>query len=182
MFFEADLSGKHYKIDINETKRHWNISLQEEELEWTKYEISKQDYRLVENVISLIFEGGSYVLDVVGSDTEYNVYTRAAYRKVTIYNDETILHESLKKGGMMGGGDQLVSGMPGKIVKVLVKAGDLVKQNQPILIMEAMKMENEMRASHDTKIKEILVQPGDSVESGQKLISFEPMAKTSAKK
>ena len=161
----------------HETKRHWLINLQEETEDWVKYQISKEDYRLVENVISLIFEGGSYVLDVVGSDTEYNVYTRAAYRKVTIYNDETILHESLKKGGSLGGGDQLASGMPGKIVKVLVKAGDIVKANQPVLIMEAMKMENEMRASHETKVREVHVGPGDSVESGQKLISYEPLPK-----
>lgn len=177
MFFEADLSGKHYKIDINETKRAWLINLQEENLDWKKYEISKKDYRLVENVISLIFEGGSYVLDVIGSDTEYNVYTRAAYRKVTIYNDEAILHESLKKGGTLGAANELSAGMPGKIVKVMVQVGDTVKANQPILIMEAMKMENEMRASHDTKVREILVKPGDSVESGQKLVLFEPLPK-----
>lgn len=177
MFFEADMSGKHFKIDISETKRSWKINLQEEEQAWVKYEISKDDYRLVENVISLIFSGKSYVLDVIGSDTEYNVYTRAAYRNVTIYNDETILHESLKKGGSLGGGDKLTAGMPGKIVKVLVKAGDVVKANQPILIMEAMKMENEMRASHETTIKEVNVNPGDSVESGQTLITFEPAKK-----
>ncbi len=177
MFFEADLSGKHYKIDINESKRAWLINLQEEKLDWVKYEISKKDYRLVENVISLIFEGGSYVLDVVGSDTEYNVYTRAAYRKVTIYNDEAILHESLKKGGAFGAANDLSSGMPGKIVKVMVKVGDSVKANQPILIMEAMKMENEMRAPHDSKVRDVLVKPGDSVESGQKLVLFEPLPK-----
>lgn len=177
MFFEADLSGKHFKIDITETKRAWKINLQEEDADWVKYEISKEDYRLVENVISLIFEGGSYVLDVIGSDTEYNVYTRAAYRKVTIYNDETILHESLKKGGQLGSSDKLAAGMPGKIVKVMVAKGDVVKQNQPILIMEAMKMENEMRASHDTIVKDVLVKAGDSVESGQQLITFEPAKK-----
>jgi biotin carboxyl carrier protein len=177
MFFEADLRGKHYKIDITETKRAWMINLQEQENEWTKYEISKDDYRLVENVISFIFEGESYILDVIGSGIEYNVYTRSAYRNVTIYNDEAILHESLKKGGSLGGSDKMVSGMPGKIVKIMVEKGDIVKANQPILIMEAMKMENEMRATEDTKIKEILVKPGDSVESGQTLITFEPQAK-----
>jgi biotin carboxyl carrier protein len=173
MFFEADLRGKHYKIDVTETKRAWKISLQEDEGDWIRYDISKDDYKLVENVISLIFGGGSYVLDVVGSGTEYMVYTRGAYRAVKIYNDEAILHESLKRGGQLGGGDQLNSGMPGKIVKVMVAKGDEVKQNQPLIIMEAMKMENEMRASHDTKIKEVLVKPGDSVESGQTLITFE---------
>ena len=178
MFFEADLRGKHYKIDITETRRAWKINLQEEAGEWIKYEISKDDYKLVENVISLIFAGGSYVLDVIGSGIEYNVYTRAAYRKVTIYNDEALLHESLKKGGALGAADSLSAGMPGKIVKVLVNKGDIVKANQPILIMEAMKMENEMRAAHDTKIKDVLVKAGDSVESGQTMIAFEPLPKS----
>jgi biotin carboxyl carrier protein len=177
MFFEADLRGKHYKIDITETKRAWKINLQEENADWVKYEISKQDYKLVENVISLIFAGGSYVLDVIGSGTEYTVYTRSSYRNVTIYNDEAILHESLKKGGAFGSEDKLSAGMPGKIVKILVNKGDTVKANQPILIMEAMKMENEMRASQDTKIREVLVKAGDSVESGQVLIAFEPAPK-----
>lgn len=173
MFFEADLRGKHYKIDITETKRAWKINLQEETQDWVRYEISKEDYKLVENAISFVFGGASYLMDVIGSGTEYNVYTRAAYRKVTIYNDEAILHESLKKGGAFGGGDSLTAGMPGKIVKILVNKGDVVKANQPILIMEAMKMENEMRAPIDTKIKEVHVKPGDSVESGQTMISFE---------
>lgn len=177
MFFEADLRGKHYKIDITETRRAWKINLQEEGGDWTKYEISKEDYRLVENAINLIFHGGSYLMDVFGSGTEYTVYTRSSVRNVTIYNDEALLHESLKKGGALGGGDKLSAGMPGKIVKILVQKGDVVKANQPILIMEAMKMENEMRASHDTKIKDILVKAGDSVESGQTLIAFEPLPK-----
>jgi biotin carboxyl carrier protein len=67
--------------------------------------------------------------------------------------------------------------MPGKIVKVFVKRGDEVRANQPLLIMEAMKMENEMRASHDTRIKDIHYKQGDSVESGATLITFETVAK-----
>jgi biotin carboxyl carrier protein len=43
--------------------------------------------------------------------------------------------------------------------------------------MEAMKMENEMRASHDVKVKDVLVKAGDSVESGQKLVTFEQIKK-----
>lgn len=177
MFFEADLRGKHYKVDITETRRAWKINLQEEGGEWVHYDISKDDYKLVENAINLIFNGGSYLMDVFGSGTEYTVYTRSSVRNVTIYNDEALLHESLKKGGALGGGDQLSAGMPGKIVKILVQKGDVVKANQPILIMEAMKMENEMRAAQDTKIKDIMVKPGDSVESGQTLIAFEPLPK-----
>jgi biotin carboxyl carrier protein len=177
MFFEADLRDKHYKVDVTETRRAWKINLQEEDSDWVKYEISKEDYKLVENAINLIFNGGSYLMDVFGSGIEYTVYTRSSVRNVTIYNDEALLHESLKKGGLLGSVDKLSSGMPGKIVKILVEKGDVVTANQPILIMEAMKMENEMRASHNTKIKDVLVKIGDSVESGQTLITFEPPPK-----
>ncbi len=174
MFFEAELRDKHYKIDVTETRTHWRVNLQEEDGEWIRYDVSKNDYKMVESIVSLIFAGGSYVLDVYGSGTEYNVYTRGSYRNVKIYNDESLLHESLKRGGQLGAEAQLTAGMPGKIVKVMVSKGDIVKANQPLLVMEAMKMENEMRASHEVRIRDVLVQPGDSVEAGSTLISFEP--------
>lgn len=111
-------------------------------------------------------------MDVTGSDTHYNVYARGSYRSIKIYNDEMILHESLKKGSKLGNDSTLVSGMPGKIVKVYVKAGDSVKEGQPLLVMEAMKMENEMRAAKDVVIKEVKVEAGSAVETGSLLISF----------
>src|SRR3954465_8805911 len=124
MFFETELRDKKYKVNIDETRSHWLLNLKEEDGEWIKYEISKEDYKLVENTINLIFNGGSYLMDVMGSGTEYMVYTRGSYRKVTIFNDEALLHESLKRGSALGTGDKLISGMPGKIVKVMVKKGD----------------------------------------------------------
>jgi biotin carboxyl carrier protein len=183
MFFEADLGGdltrpgqtKPYKIEVNETKSSWKIALQEEGGEWVRYEISKDDYRIVENIVNLIWNGGSYLIDVYGSGIDYTVYTRSSVRTVKIYNDEALLHESLKKGSLIGGGENLVAGMPGKIVKVLVNKGDVLKSGQPVLIMEAMKMENEMRASAEVRVKDILVKPADSVESGQTLVLFEPV-------
>ncbi len=63
--------------------------------------------------------------------------------------------------------------MPGKIIEIFVKDGDEVKAGKPLLIMEAMKMENEMRAAGDVKIKKIKVKQGDSVETGAVLIEFE---------
>jgi glutaconyl-CoA/methylmalonyl-CoA decarboxylase subunit gamma len=62
--------------------------------------------------------------------------------------------------------------MPGKIVKIFVKPGDELKEGDPILIMEAMKMENEMRAASPVKIKEILVKEGENVETGATLVTY----------
>lgn len=173
MYFEAELKGKKFKVDVAEHKSTWKVSLQEEGKDWVHYDISKRDYKQAEQYISFLFGGKSYLIDVIGQDTEYTVFTRNSFRAIKVFNDEMLLHESLKKGGGMGGGAELKSGMPGKIIEIFCKEGDIVKANKPLLIMEAMKMENEMRTSRDVKIKEIRVKQGDSVESGAVLIRFE---------
>jgi biotin carboxyl carrier protein len=174
MYFEAELKGKKYKIDVIESPRHWKISLQEENGPWVHYDLSKDDYKKTESYFSFLFKGVSYLVDVVGKDTEYTVFTRNSFRNVKIFNDEMLLHESLKAGGGGGGDKELKCGMPGKIIEIFVKEGDVVKANKPLLIMEAMKMENEMRTASEVKIKKICVKQGDSVESGTVLMQFEP--------
>lgn len=63
--------------------------------------------------------------------------------------------------------------MPGKIVDVLVKAGDMVEAGAGALILEAMKMENELRAPRKSTVTSVLVKKGDSVERGQLLVALE---------
>jgi acetyl/propionyl-CoA carboxylase alpha subunit len=174
MFFEAKILDKNYSIDVNETKTHWKIGLKDSDVgEWVFHDILKTDFQTIDNAVSFLFQGSSYLVDVFGGGNEYNVFARGSFRSIAIYNDESLLQESLTSSGGFGHGDQLTAGMPGKIVKVFVKPGDEVKANDPILIMEAMKMENEMRASHNETIKEVLVAPGESVESGAVLVTFE---------
>jgi acetyl/propionyl-CoA carboxylase alpha subunit len=60
--------------------------------------------------------------------------------------------------------------MPGKIVRVLVKAGDVVHSRQPVVVVEAMKMENELRAERDGTITEVHAREGMSVDAGTLLI------------
>jgi biotin carboxyl carrier protein len=173
MYFECELQGKKYKVDVIEGRHNWKVSLQLEGQEWKHYDISKNDYKSAEEYVSFLFEGKSYLIDVLGQDTEYTVFTRNSFRTMQIYNDEMLLHRSLKKGGGLNADTVLKAGMPGKVIEIYVKAGDEVKSGKPLLIMEAMKMENEMRASADVKIKEVCVKQGDSVESGAVLITFE---------
>ncbi|MFN8791813.1 MAG: acetyl-CoA carboxylase biotin carboxyl carrier protein subunit [Bdellovibrionales bacterium] len=173
MYFEAELQGKKFKIDVTETRHLWRVSLQAEGKGWVHYDVSKSDFKEAEQYISFLFKGSSYLIDVIGKDTEYTVFTRNSFRTIKIYNDEMILHESLKKGGGFGGDSDLRAGMPGKIIEIFAKPGDVVKANKPLLIMEAMKMENEMRTSRDVKIKDVKVKQGDSVESGAVLMTFE---------
>jgi biotin carboxyl carrier protein len=64
------------------------------------------------------------------------------------------------------GPQRLLAPMPGKLVRVLVKKGDAVRARQAIAVIEAMKMENELRASRDGVVVELPVSGGQSVEAG----------------
>lgn len=67
----------------------------------------------------------------------------------------------------------LVAPMPGLIVRVSVAAGDTVQAGQGIVVMEAMKMENELRAPAAGIVKTVMVEPGKAVEKGTVLVDFE---------
>ena len=74
-------------------------------------------------------------------------------------------------GGGAAGGGVLSSPMPGKIVKLLVKPGDPVQEGQTLLVMEAMKMQNELKTSTTGTVLTVHVQEGGTVETGQALIT-----------
>ena len=74
-------------------------------------------------------------------------------------------------------GGRLTAPMPGKIVAVLVAAGDTVEKGKPLLIMEAMKMEHTIAAPHDGKVQELLYAVGDQVAEGAQLLAFEASSK-----
>jgi biotin carboxyl carrier protein len=65
------------------------------------------------------------------------------------------------------------SPMPGKVVKVLVAVGDEVKSGQGVVVVEAMKMENELKSPKDGKVKSVAVKEGQAVEAGQSLVTLE---------
>jgi len=76
--------------------------------------------------------------------------------------------------GPAGSGLQRVtSPMPGKVVRLLVKAGDEIKARQGLVVVEAMKMENELRAARDGRVREVSVAEGQSVDAGTLLLIVE---------
>ena len=74
------------------------------------------------------------------------------------------------EGALHGHGQvTILAPMPGRVVRVLVATGDQVDARQPVVVVEAMKMENELRAPRAGHVKEIAVTPGMSVEAGRVL-------------
>jgi biotin carboxyl carrier protein len=78
---------------------------------------------------------------------------------------------SAEASGSGAGEQSVVAPMPGRVVRVLVGPGDEVQARQPLVVVEAMKMENELRSPRSGTIKEVTVSAGMSVEAGRVLVT-----------
>ena len=76
-------------------------------------------------------------------------------------------------GGGGHGEQAVVAPMPGRVVRLLVQPGDEVAARQGVVVVEAMKMENELRSPKAGRVKEVNVAPGASVEAGRVLLIVE---------
>jgi biotin carboxyl carrier protein len=71
------------------------------------------------------------------------------------------------------GPQRILAPMPGKVVRLLVKPGDDVKARQGLIVVEAMKMENELRTARDGRVRDVAVSEGQSVDAGAVLLIVE---------
>ena len=128
--------------------------------------------QLSAHMYSLLVEDQSFTIDVTEKDDQYTVSCEGKTFQFSLLDERRALRPG--EGGSSGVGDTEVrSLMPGKIVEILVSVGDKVGQDQGVLIMEAMKMENEVRASTAGTVKAILVAEDQAVEAGELLLELE---------
>ena len=111
-------------------------------------------------VYSILVDGLSREARVVG-----NEITIAGQRFEFEIEDPRQWKRSAQSAGAHGGGS-ITAAMPGKIVRILVSLGDEVAAGQGILVVEAMKMQNELRAPRAGRVAAIVVQENDSVTAG----------------
>ncbi len=123
--------------------------------------------------LSLIVDTASYsaMLDWRGS--RVNVRLRHTTLPLELLDERKLRLRRAAGGFTVEGRQAVTSPMPGKVVKLLVAAGDEVKQGQGLVIVEAMKMENELKSPKDGRIVELLVAEGQAVEANAKLCVVE---------
>lgn len=129
-----------------------------------------QAVRMGENAVSLLSEDCGMTAYFFKAKEGIHVFIRGEK-----YYFEFPRNDDKFAGVGMGGGQKgLVSSpMPGTVIKLLVKEGEEVKIDQGLVIVEAMKMENEIRSTVNGKVKKIHFQPGQTVDVGQSIIDLE---------
>lgn len=124
----------------------------------------------------VLFRGKSLRAEIVKADKAARlvvVKINGRQYEVNVKNKFDLLLEKLgMQNGASGKMNSVKAPMPGLIIELKVKDGDAVKQNDPLLILEAMKMENVIKAPGDGVVKHVKVKKGNSVEKNQVLIEF----------
>lgn len=131
---------------------------------------TEADIRDLEGGFNVMLDGRVVDLLMEGAPPDVGVVTRGMrfYAKV---ESDRMRAASEALGSRAGAGEGLVtSPMPGRVLKVLVAEGDAIKAGMPLVVVEAMKMENELAASRDGTVAKVYVTPGATVESGAKLV------------
>ena len=127
------------------------------------------------SVYSVIHKGKSINLEMIESDSpnHYKVNTRTDKFSVEVI-DPISRYKNAQSTTLASSERVIISPMPGRIVKILVKEGDIVQEGQTAVIVSAMKMESEYKAPISGVVSKVHVSKDDTVDGGVPLIEIEP--------
>ncbi len=161
----VEISGRSYEVEVTERLGELAVTLDGEPCE--------VDYQEADSHGQVIlFHGGkSYAMSIEGGTHDIAV-TLAGHRYDCTLEDERERAANLAAKAASKGGGLVKAVMPGVVVELLVAVGDEVTAGQPLLILEAMKMQNEIPAPGDGVVKDLHVAAGKAVAAGDKLVSL----------
>jgi len=168
------------EIKLKMDEKDYEILVYPQQKDLSKVIIGDHSYiveipRLSENKITVKAKEGIFRADI-SHDNLGNAYVSCNGHIFNIHRDDLLIKEDVYTGidSPDGGGDGLIfSPMPGKVVKINVKPGDEVKKGEVLLIVEAMKMENNIIAPKDGKIEKVYVKAGKMVDGSKPVLVME---------
>jgi biotin carboxyl carrier protein len=165
MKYITTLAGRTFEIEINADDQ---ITVNGQRLSVDFRSVSGQP------VYSLIVDGQSHEAYVQATDAGLEVLLQGQLHIVEVEDErQRKLRESSGGPAVHGGEINLRAPMPGLIVAVPVAAGQAVTKGQDLVILESMKMQNELKAPRDGTIGHVRVRQGDSVEQNQVLLTLD---------
>jgi biotin carboxyl carrier protein len=171
MTFEIELNGRTYAVSIERAPanpHHYRVTVDG----LTRL---VDAVRVDEGLLSLILsdgDGASHQVAVTDSTTPGEQTVILPEGALTVVVNGRRARRGADTAGAAGE-QHIVAPMPGKVLRVLARAGDPVTLRQPLVVIEAMKMENELSSPKAGRVKEVSVAEGQSVKAGRLLMIVE---------
>ncbi|MDQ1770199.1 hypothetical protein GQR60_14700 [Labilibaculum sp. A4] len=151
------LKTQNYQV-LSSRSKNERFTLKEKDNEFI---IQYKDKNFIGEIVEL--KQNKCTVLVNGNTYNFTIDTEATFQR----------KEKLRKNNLIKPNCNLLAPMPGKITEVLTSEGCIVEKGSPLVLLEAMKMQNQILAAQDGTISKILVKDGDSVMSNQVLIEID---------
>ncbi len=166
MTYDVVVDNKTHQVEITRGEKNWLCKVDGQEIE-VDAELTTRD------VLSVLLDGKAYEIKRERSlQGELHMVIGSARYAVDV-QDPRSLRTRRAIAGVESGPQKIKAPMPGKIVRLLVGEKDEVKAGQGVIVMEAMKMQNEMKSPKDGKVQKILTAEGSTVNAGDTLAIIE---------
>jgi biotin carboxyl carrier protein len=165
MIYEVTIAEKTYRVELARAGEQWSCRLDGREFPLDV--VSTQP-----GVFSLLLNGKSYDVKQETIGTETNIVV-GHERFAAVVRDPRSFRSRRRVGASEQGVKKITAPMPGKVVRILSPVGSQVEAGQSVIVIEAMKMQNELKAPKNGTVKKINVAEGAAVEAGQTLAEVE---------
>src|SRR4051812_39199897 len=165
MTYEISIDGKSHRLDLNQEEGRWKCVLDGEPVDVDAV-IARP------NVMSVIIGGTAYEVKRERTASDMHLWVKSARFAVDVRDPRSLRSRRSKASGIEGP-QKLLAPMPGKIVRIIAPVGSEVEAGQGVLVIEAMKMQNELKSPKQGVVKQVLVAEGLSVTAGEVLAIVE---------
>ena len=156
------------KISFNAYNKNYDLYVK------NKYFKVKSDWKIGFPLLSALIDNKVLYFEVSRDGPRYTITHKSTkMTMIVLSNEHTALNSLMIPRKKKDTSNFLLSPMPGLLTTILVKKGQKIQEDEPLVIIEAMKMENIIKAEKDLVVKKIFAKEGDSLDVDQSIIEFE---------
>jgi biotin carboxyl carrier protein len=161
--FDVVIAGKTRTVELARVAERWQVSIEPDSL------LNAEGVEVSPGVFSILIDGTSHEVRVAPAP-DGSLTLQTGYHEFTAEIADPRAWRGRRHGSVeVEGRQQILAPMPGKVVRLLVQAGEEVKAGQGLLVVEAMKMQNEVRSPKTGKVERLLAKEGQPVNAGEVL-------------
>jgi biotin carboxyl carrier protein len=162
MRFEVLICGETRIVELERTAFAWSVLLDGQKV---AADVAEIDTR----TLSILLNGESHEIRVTSLSGGALKVQTGLHEFTAEVTDPRAWRGGRRGGAEAEGRQQIVAPMPGKVIRVLVGAGEKVEAGQGVMVVEAMKMQNEIRSPKSGTVERVLVEEGQAVNAGEVL-------------